>query len=257
MTTIDTLAIIGALAWIYPLAQWLNDKLLRTELDIIMHKELEVGYSVLGPIINLNIAFSASKDDAFIKDVTIQLTHESNQTELYKWEWFEELIMEVHIPDSAAAVPYKKNQKAIAIKVLVESLAEKKIGFHNPNFQAEYSSLFQKTFEVSQNLTNKSAEISELRKTNEYNDFENLFKNSFTWKVGRYKGEINCSVANRTKVFKRVFEFYLSSVEIRLLETNKQICLDVLENHFIKTEPEYKAFWQWVYPRDIAKTNVT
>lgn len=96
MKVTDALAIIGSLAWVYPLIQWINEKLMRTELEIITHKELEIGYSTFGPILNLKMAFSASKDDAFVKEVAIELVHESNQIEKYKWDWFEEIIMEVH-----------------------------------------------------------------------------------------------------------------------------------------------------------------
>lgn len=114
---------------------------------------------------------------------------------------------------------------------------------------------YQKLFEVSQNLRNKDIDIAELRKTNEYNEFENFFKNNFNWKIGKYTGTISCIVANRSKVFKQSFEFYLSNAEIRLLESNKQICIEILDNHFIRNDPEFKPFWQWAYPSDISNKN--
>lgn len=255
MTLTDFLAIIGALSWLYPLIMWLDKRLTKTQLEIINHKQLQIGYSSFGPIINIDLAFSATKEDAFVKEISIILKHESNQTENFKWEWFEENLMEIQMPDTGGIVPYKKNQKAVALKVLTNTLTEKKVGFQKPVFHDHYSEQYQKTFEINQNIISKGGNINELRRSKEYNDFENLLRNNFIWKVGKYQGLITCKVANNKDTFNREIEFFLTSLDIRKLENNIQLCLDTLENHFIIQNPEFNVFWNWANPLDTKKHN--
>jgi len=244
----EILAVIGALSWIYPLVVWLNKKFIKTELEIISHKTIEIGYTYYGPIINIDLAFSASKDDAFIKAITIELNHESHQAENFKWEWFEEKLMEMMVPEGGI-VPYKRNQKAIALKVLTSTLVEKKIGFHKPLFAKAYSENYNSVFQIYQNLINKNISPDELIKSNEYNSFENLFKNNFTWKVGRYTGIVTCVVANRGKKFTKKIEFILTNADIRKLEGNISKSIVLIGRHFgISTLDEPQ--WDWAYPTD-------
>lgn len=257
MTITDVLAIIGALAWIYPLIIWLDKRFTKTELEIINHKELQIGYTSYGPIINIDIALSASKEDAFVKEISIELRHESNQIENFKWEWFEENLMEIEIPDAGGIVPYKKNQKAVALKVLTNTLSEKKVGFQKPIFHENNSAQYQRTFEIYQNIITKNGDINELTLSKEYNDFEHFLRNNFIWKVGKYSGTITCIVANNKKTFTKDIEFYLTSLDVRKLENNIQLCLQTLNNHFINRDPDFKVFWNWANPIDTKRNNAT
>lgn len=48
MTITDILAIVGALSWTYPLIVWLDKRLTKTQLEIINHKQLQIGYTSYG-----------------------------------------------------------------------------------------------------------------------------------------------------------------------------------------------------------------
>lgn len=255
ITITDILAIIGALSWAYPLIIWLDKRFTKTHLEIINHKQLQIGYTSFGPIINIDLAFSATKDDAFVKEVGIVLRHESNQTENFKWEWFEENLMEIQMPDTGGILPYKKNQKAVALKVLTNTLAEKKVGFQKPIFHDQYSDQYQNTFEIYQSIVSKGGDISEIKRSKEYNAFEHFLRNNFIWKAGKYNGVIISKVANNKDTFKREIEFYLTSLDIRKLESNIQLCLDTLENTFVTQNQEFSVYWNWANPVDIKKSD--
>lgn len=68
----EILAVIGALAWLPQLFVWVEEKLKRPKLNIINHRLVEIGYTIYGPSINLNLAFSAENDDVFIETVYIE-----------------------------------------------------------------------------------------------------------------------------------------------------------------------------------------
>jgi hypothetical protein len=246
------LAILGALAWVYPLAIWIRSLLTRTKLEIVHHKQLEIGYTTNGPIVNIDLAFSAIDKDAFIKKVSVKLEHENKENIDLQWEWFEEVLLEMDVPDSGI-VPYRKNQKAIAIKVPTQTLIEKKIGFQSKKFKSEYSSLYSGTNQKQINISENQQDIQQLKTTNEYNDFVNLFKNHFPWKKGKYEGLIEVEIAERKKVFRQNFSFELTTLDIKNLETNINTSQKLVELHFVSPDPEFKTIWKWANPFDLEK----
>lgn len=252
MDLFEILAIIGALAWVYPLAIWIKNLLTKTEVEIINHKDLEIGFTFYGPIINLNLAFSAERKDAFIKNVQLTIAHEQNETSVFHWEWFEEVLLEMDIPESGI-VPYRKNQKAIAIKVPTEMLIEKKVGFQSKKYKEEFSKLYSSTNETIMNLTSNGNDHTQIRTSKEYNDFNDLFKKHFPWKVGQYHGTIEVFVASRKKTFKQIFIFEMTRLDLKTIEQNLSTCKQSLENHFITLNPNYKAEWKWANLRDLEK----
>ncbi|XOV93506.1 MAG: hypothetical protein ACFHWX_02115 [Bacteroidota bacterium] len=252
MKTFEILAVLGALAWIYPLAVLLRNILSRTKIEILNHKELEVGFTTNGPIVNMDVAFSSRNKDAFVKSVSIKLEHENKENLELKWEWFEEVLMELDIPDSGI-VPYRKNQKAIAIKVPTGTLVEKKIGFQNRKFKSEYSKIFSDTNQKQINISDNDQNIEQLKTSNEYNDFLNLFKNHFPWKKGKYSGVIKVEIAERKKVFTQDFSFELTTLDIKNLELNITTCQKLVEMHFVKLDKEFKTVWKWAQPFDLEK----
>ena len=252
MNLFDTLAIIGALAWIYPLALWIHKLLTKTKVEILNHKDIEIGFTFYGPIINLNMAFSSENKDAFIKNIQLTLIHEKSETHVFHWEWFEETFLELDIPDSGI-IPYKKNQKAIAIKVPVETLVEKKVGFQNKKYKEEYSKLYSATNQTLLNIIQNSNDHTQIATTNEYNTFKDLFKKHFPWKIGKYKGNIEVFLADRNKTFQQTFSFEMTSLDVKNLERNLLTCEDSLINQFVNLDPDYKAEWKWAILSDTDK----
>ncbi len=252
MDIYKVLAILGALAWIYPLAIWIRSLLTRTKLKIINHKQLEIGYTTNGPIVNIDIAFSSIDKDAFIRKVSIILEHENKENIELQWEWFEEVLLEMDIPDSGI-VPYRKNQKAIPIKVPVETLIEKKIGFQSKKFKSEYYTLYSNTNQKQINIFENHQDLQQLKTTNEYNEFLSLFKNHFPWKKGKYEGIIEVEIADRKHIFIQNFSFELTTLDIKNLEKNIQTCQKIVEQHFVSPDQKYRANWEWANPFDIEK----
>ena len=246
------LSILGALAWVYPLAIWIRILLTKTKLEIINHKQLEIGYTTNGPIVNIDLAFSAIDTDAFIKKVSIKLEHENKENIKLQWEWFEEILYEMDIPDSGI-VPYRKNQKAIAIKVPKETLIEKKIGFQSKTFKSGYFNLYSNTNQKQINISENQQDLQQLKTSNEYNEFLNLFKDHFPWKKGKYVGLIDVEIAERNKTFTQNFSFELTTLDIKNLETNIITCQKLVELHFVTPDPDFKTIWKWANPFDLEK----
>lgn len=252
MDTYDILAIIGAAAWLYPFSVWVLKLLTKTKVEAINHRLIEIGYTTFGPIINLNLAFSAEKKDAFIKNITLTLTHENNEKQEFQWEWFEEILLEMDVAETGP-IPYKKNQKAIAIKVPTQTLIEKKVGFQQRKFQKEYSKIYSEVNQSAIAISENKADINQLMVTREFNEFSELFKKYFLWKVGKYEGHIRIFVAESETTFDTHFSFELDGLDIKTVEQNVETCKESLKNHFVTLDPAFKADWRWINKLDTSR----
>ncbi len=247
MDIFKPIAILGALAWLPHLITLVRNLFLKPKISINSYNELEIGYTTLGPVLNINIAFSAENKHALIEKIYLIIKHESNEIHLFSWDWFEEYLYEMDTIDSGP-LNLRKNQKAIAIKVQTDTLMEKKVGFQDPAFKEKYNELFNLTNIVYVNLFQGGKDINDLSSTNEYNEFSELFKNSFIWKVGKYSVKIKVYIKNRKKSFEHKLEFQLTNLDKNRLETNVETCLKVLKNHYITEDQKYKSTWEWAKP---------
>lgn len=246
----EVLAILGASAWLPQLVVFISKKFSKPKLTIIPDKDVEIGFTSLGPIFNIQIAFLAEKKKALIKKAEIELTHENNDTQKFTWDWFEETLHEVNVPNSGL-IPTRKNQKAIAINIEPDSLVEKKIGFHLNSFKEDRLKLVQLTTEEYLNIYNAGDDINQIRTRNTFNNLKDLYKNSFNWKVGNYKARIITGLSDGQN-FESNVSFQLTSLNIKTLELNINMAQQIVERDY-GAEVEVENQWFWV--NTIAKSD--
>ena len=243
-TVFDILAIIGALAWLAPLFTWIRNKVTEPSIMIIPYKQLEIGYTIYGSIINIHLSFLAKDKNALINKIKIKLHHEKNETNIFTWSWFEEEIYQVENPE-LGSIPVKKNQRAIAINALNSVLVEKKIGFQIPEFKNKYDTLYDKAKEVYTNLKSNWDE-NKMQSSIEYNRVIDYFENSSIWKIGKYKAIIEVFILKRNTPFTHTIEFELNSEDLKSIKKNIETCKSVAHNHFISPVPN-KPIWEWIF----------
>jgi hypothetical protein len=241
----NLLAVLGALAWLPHLISLVSNLLTKPNLSIISHPELELGYTTFGPILNMQLAFSAENKEVLIQRIEIILKHDSNETHLLSWDWFEEQLLQMDTPDQGP-MPFKKNQRAIAIKILKESLVEKKIGFQEKKFKERHYELLNATKENYNNIIQSNQDITTLKVTKPYNDLHDFFKNSFIWKVGKYSVNMKVFIAKKDKPFEHNINFQLTNLDIKTLEANIKNCQDFIENSYIFGKLDFSPQWRWV-----------
>lgn len=137
------LALVGALSWLSILSNIIIKLVIKPSLEIISDNEIELGYTTLGPIFNLHLAFIVENKKALIRKVDLNLVHQNNDSNLLSWEWFEETLYIMNLPERN--IPTRKNQKAIAININEGDMIEKKIGFQHNSFKNQYSQLIKET----------------------------------------------------------------------------------------------------------------
>jgi hypothetical protein len=247
LTLFKWLAFLGALAWLPQIIIFIKNILTKPSISIISDKQIEVGYTSYGPIINIDLAFSSEKKDALINKICLELKHEKQEREVFMWEWFEEFLLEMAIPNQGR-IPYTKKQKAFAIKVLTNSLSEKKIGFQIPELKAKANKLIFELNGMKQNILEQEQDINIVKSQKEYHSLINLSKSSFIWKVGKYEINIDVFTKENKEPFKHNIEFSLSDFDIKQLEKNIEMLNIMIENTFIIQDTEFLEKWEWVYP---------
>ncbi len=244
-TFFNIIAILGALAWLPYIIQLVREKFKKTKLKIISEDQIEIGYTTLGPILNISLAFLGQNKNSLIDKIELQLIHKSQEVQNFLWIWFEESLLQVDLPK--LPINYKKNQKAIALNVLVDSLVEKKIGFQNIEFKKQSDEIIKLVTEDLLNLKNSSKKIEELKSYANYNKALEFSENSFSWKVGIYQANFKVYISSDNKSFNHSFKFKLSNLDIRALHKNLETIKLSVENAFITQDEELLPKWEWVY----------
>jgi hypothetical protein len=244
----ELLAILGALAWLPQLITFITRQLTKPKLTIITDTDIEIGYTTLGPIFNIQIVFLAESKRVLIRTVEIELTHSNNETQRFTWDWFEETLHTVDIPQSGL-IPTKKNQKAIAINVDPDSLVEKKIGFQQNTFKDEQRRLVQLTTEEFLNIYNAGDDRNQIRARNTFNNLREYYKNGFNWKIGDYKAKITAKLSDGQS-FETEVEFQLTSLDLKTIELNIEIAQKLVDKEY-GAEVEIDNNWLWVNTKKI------
>ena len=245
LTLIEWLAVIGAFAWLPTIIQWVKDYFKKPKLTIVSGKHFDVGFTTFGPIINMSLAFLSEHKKTLIKKVEIELVHENNDTQKFSWVWFEELLYTIDIPDGTP-LDTKRNQTAIAIKIGLDDLVEKKVGFQQDSFKIEYDKQFKQLREEERDYMQLGKPRADLKTTQSYRALYDLFSNSFFWKIGKYHVKINTFILENDIMVSHEFNFNLSNLDIKLLQSNIAACHSLLEKRFIDDSIVDIKLWDWV-----------
>ncbi|HTI61649.1 hypothetical protein [Mucilaginibacter sp.] len=241
------LAILGACAWLPPIIQLFIKYFTKVKITIIPYRIIEIGYNINGPIINLALALSAENSECLITNIEIQLHGPNQERHNLKWEWFEEKLYEIEYAASELGLtPIKKQQNAIAIKILKEGLVEKKVGFHETAYKINHDQAYNAINQQFELLSKNNQDVFQLKATQEYDKLKNLLENSLIWKEGTYDGIIKVTTLDKSRFFTENIKFRLSANQIRSLQANILSCVRVLENAYFPSEELYQPKWNWI-----------
>jgi len=244
-TIFNILAILGALAWMPFIIQLIREKIKKPKLKIFSENQIEIGYTSLGPILNIDLAFLAQNKSALVDKITLELIHKSQERQNFVWIWFEESLLQMELPKTP--IKYKKNQKAIALNVQLDTLIEKKIGFQSALFKSESEKIIKNLYEDRLNLGNSGKNIEEIKSYSNYNNAMDYAGNSFPWKIGVYKANFTVHISETNISFSHSFNFEISNLDVKVLHKNIDIIKASFENAFIKQNEELTPEWEWVH----------
>ena len=248
------IACIGAASWI-PQIIFLFYKLLsKPKLQFISDPIVEVGYSWLGPILNFSFAISTSRKDALLERLKLEVVHESGEKHEFIWKSLDEKGPEMISPTGEIISEVRKHQPAIALKVGILFLIEKKIFFRDVTFQQKWSllnSLVSEKMEFIKKTTPNGYPES-VFKTKEFVDLFDFIKTGFYWKEGKYQINLHAYETSLKNPHIEHYSFDLTKTNAELLEKNIIIVQEfekdsvLVKGNKLKEFP--KRYLNWIYP---------
>ena len=249
MRAIEWAAILGALAWLPHLFRFARDYFTKANVQIIVQRTPEVGFSTLGSILNLRMAIAVQNRDLVVSGIIIRLRHESGEEKIFAWQGIRQTFGTYNSPETGT-VPFEKESEVLAIKLLETDIAERLIRFQDDSFILEKNEYEEKAVKKLLFLRDQeSFEQDEFLKCEEMKDLYSFIRRSFSWKEGKYSATIEFIALEEFEFEGNQFEFKLSAIDIEELEKNKELIETAyLHLYAPPSDAEDSLGWRWRYP---------
>jgi hypothetical protein len=249
-------AYIGAAAWAPQIGSWMYGWLVKPRVQILPERMVEVGFTTLGPIFNIRLALSASKKDAIIDHLEVELRHGAGDSHVLSWIGLRETFTEI-VDTAGNRQSIEKDQPAIAPKVTTAVLLEKLVRFHDLGFRERQRPVLNSLVEHLNYLRGQHADyrFRALKSRQAYDLFE-LCKSSFLWKPGEYTVHFRIKSRDGAVLDTAAHRFTLVQHDADALRFNLDLVKTEYENIIKSDLPDYQfkaVRWNW---RDVPLTPV-
>lgn len=251
MTLIDVVAVVGALAWIPPIFVALRSWLTKPRIRVITQPTPEIGFTSLGPILNLRIALTVAHKDIVITGIRLLLTHESGEQMSFSWRGIVQRMGTMNYPQ-IGAIPFEKESNVLAMKVSQKDVEERFIRFQSLDFlrgKAGREAVSLKRMAYLQQ-SNAFAADTFLR-SQEMADVYSYTRQFFSWKPGTYRLRVLLESPDAFNVLDDEYTFALSPLEAQNLAGNLKNIEQYYSNELLPPKEGHQMeqiTWRWVYP---------
>jgi len=257
MTSTDWIAYIGAAAWTPPIVFILYKLLARPKITFYPDRQVQIGYTSLGPIFNLTLSLTTQRKDIMINKIGVKLTHQDGSKHNFVWTRISETLSEIRNPLGPTPImSVEKSLPPIVVKLSTGNIVQAFIQFQDLHFGsalAKASSGFQKHFHFIREKKTKltKEDIDAAIDCKEFEELMDFHKSSFCWKEGRYEVMFNIQSPSRYTMTRTKFVFKLTQHDADALRTNldhirtdyRQTLLTNVEGYKYETIP-----WVWRNP---------
>ncbi|MCK4795531.1 MAG: hypothetical protein KAV87_68000 [Desulfobacteraceae bacterium] len=251
MTFFEGAAILGALAWLPHLIKLIKEQVTRPKIRIITQRTAEIGYTPLGPILNLRIAFSLRHRDIVISSIKMRLKHESGEERVLSWQGIVQRLAQMSTPE-VGLIPWEKEHSVLAIKLTEKEVEERLIRFQEDDYHTNKANYENKVAKKLTYLKGRGEyDPDEFLQTEEMKDLVSFIKHWFNWKQGKYTVTFEIESPEAFDLKDNIYEFPLDPLDIELLEANKGLILFSYEDQLKFGKEGYQPQsinWNWVNP---------
>ncbi|MBU0519714.1 hypothetical protein KJ564_12360 [bacterium] len=244
-------ALLGALAWTPHLIKIIKDKLTRPVVRIITQRSVEIGFTPLGPIFNLRIAFAVKYRDIVISSIRVKLRHESGEVKTLSWQGITQRLGQFSPPE-AVPIPWEKEISVLAIKLTEKEVEERHIRFNEDEFYTNKEKYESKVTKKLTYLKNKGEyNVQDFLKSEEITDLISFLRQWFNWKQGDYTVTFEVDSPEKFILMDNKYSFSINPIQIDLLQGNLEPLLKQFEDELnlgIEGYTPHKVHYNWVYP---------
>lgn len=249
MTSAEIAAYIGAAAWIPQIVSWIYRRVIQPIVIIVPDKYAQVGFTSLGPIFNMSMAFSSENKDIIVDGFELVLQHSDGDTHAFRWTGLNETFSEITDTSGNRQV-VSRDQTPIALKIGTESLIEKFVRFQEPRYHETDRPVSSDLIAHFNFLKRSKPEdyVSQTLSSKEYFSVLEVRRKAFLWKPGHYQITFRLSSPKKFKLAHSRFDFELTSVDIDRLKENTNTLEIDLQDLISSNLPDYKREvinWNW------------
>lgn len=251
MEPFEWIALIGAFAWLPHLFTFVKDALSKPEIRIITEKTIELGFTTLGPILNLRIAFAVKNKDIVISGIKFRLRHESGEEKIFSWHGVVQKLLQMNNPQFGP-IPFEKELSVLAIKLSPKEVEERFIRFQEQSYHTNKDIYEEKAAKkIIYMQASDDTDIEAFLKSEEMKDLYSYINHSFNWKSGKYKLTFEFESPESFILNNNTYEFSLTPMDIEHVDKNKNL-IEKSYEYDLLTVPEgeerKRLVWAWRNP---------
>ena len=220
VTPAEIVAYVGAAAWLPQIIALIRRATMKPRVTIVPEKQVEIGYTIYGPIFNLRLAVSAAKKDTIIDHVGASIRYEDGAIHEFAWAGMRETFSE--IKDLSGNTQFvERDYSPIALVLSQFGVIERFFRFQVPSFHSKQKKLLLVATDYQAYLKKEKADYhKDFLKSKQFHDVLEFYDQSFFWKSGRYI--VTFSVKSPTKVIlaESAYVFDLKPYEVEDLKKN-------------------------------------
>jgi len=248
MDTSTVIAIIGALAWLPQIIQWISNYFKKPRLQVIPASTFMLGLDMYGPTIHLTASVSSEKKDAIITRIDANLKHQTGEERQFEWMSVSENQFNIQSLTSADQALFVKNLKVLAIKAIQETLIERNIFFRDDFLSNQ---MVNKINTVKDNLKYLSASnskpSSQIIKSKDYKELEHSATENIFWREGSYTIDMSFQIKNVNSLHKQTFSFNVTRQDIEIIKKNTDLIKQQVYQMITGEVPDEGINWQYAW----------
>ncbi len=251
MSFTDLAAVVGALAWLPPIFVAIRGWMTRPQVRVITQPSPEIGFTTLGPILNLRVALTVTHKDIVITGIRLRVTHESGEQAFFSWRGIVQRMGTMNYPQ-VGAVPFEKELNVLAMKISQKDVEERFIRFQSLDFlerKAELDAISVKKLTHMRQAQPFDADA--FLKSQEMSDVYAHVRQSFSWKPGGYRLQVLLESPDPFAIVDDEYAFNLSPLDSQNVADNLRHVEQFFANEVVPQAPGVPATqiaWKWVYP---------
>jgi hypothetical protein len=231
MTPEQIAAYVGAAAWLPQIIGWIHRILVQPVVTLVVDQYAEVGFTTLGPILNVKMAFSAENKDVIVDGFELILRHEDGETRVFRWQGLTETLSQ--ITDAAGnRQVISREQPPIALKIGTESLLEKFVRFQEPRYHETDRKVMSELI-AHFNYLKRTDFNNYVQKVLDSKELDSVFETrnkSFCWRTGRYDVTFRMNSTKKFKLGRSCYCFNLENIDVIRLRENIEAAKSDLKN---------------------------
>lgn len=223
-------SLIGAAAWIPSLLALVRRIASKPMLTVTPAQYCEVGFTELGPIINLQVAITADNQNILVKGARLNVVHETGHVLAFSWHEVAEVKGQMIVP-GLPRQPVVHESSAIALKVLTSDFRDVVLRFRLEDYSHGLRNHDEEFLKEQRRLVNNGQyKADSFFVSKQVQDMLAFMKSKMVWRSGRYQASFVFSTHNNAKVDADVLSFFLSDDDVLLMQANAENLPQVMRN---------------------------